>query len=55
MPIHLIAAYVVFVGGIGGLFLSVWLRQRRIDQEIADTLTRPEGRVKREDGCNNGG
>jgi hypothetical protein len=35
MSVYLTAAYAVFLGGILGLALSVWLRQRWTEREIA--------------------
>jgi hypothetical protein len=35
MSVYLIAAYAVFLGGMLGLALSIWLRQRWTEREIA--------------------
>jgi AmiR/NasT family two-component response regulator len=35
MPIYLIAAYAIFVGGTLALACSIWARQRRLEREIA--------------------
>ncbi|MBN1179290.1 MAG: hypothetical protein JXD18_08770 [Anaerolineae bacterium] len=35
VPIYLVVAYVVFWAFSFALIISMWLRQRRIDQQIA--------------------
>ncbi len=45
MPVYLVAAYGVFWGLTFVLVLSIWARQRRIEQEIA----RLEARLKKDD------
>jgi uncharacterized membrane protein len=40
IPIYLVAAYAVFWALTFVLVLSIWARQRRIQQEIADLAAR---------------
>jgi BMFP domain-containing protein YqiC len=42
MPIHLIAAYAIFVGGTLALAFSIRARQRRLEQEIEKLEARLE-------------
>jgi hypothetical protein len=42
MSIYLIAAYVIFLGGICALGFSIWARQRRLGREIAALEARLE-------------
>jgi hypothetical protein len=35
MPVYLVAAYAVFWGLTFVLVLSIWVRQRRVEREIA--------------------
>ena len=36
MPVYLVAAYTVFLGGMAGLSLSIWLRHRRIEEQAEE-------------------
>jgi hypothetical protein len=42
IPSYLIAAYIVFWALTFGLVFSIWVRQRRVEQQIAALLARRE-------------